>query len=270
MSDHTTLHLGHIDYLNTLPLEIGYGTIPDEVKIVRATPSVLNGMIDRGELDISPVSSVYYIEHREALVLLGGLSISSNGPVMSVVLYSRLPLGRLDRRDVAVTVASTTSVEILQSMFAMEGVSPGLRPIESRTDARDADAVLLIGDDALHDRNNSWAYQYDLGEEWHRWTGLPAVFAVWVARRSSLRIYDERIGAVSRWLLDALDRGLADRDKIVDEAMRRSGLSRTTLAAYYERLDYRLTDEHLRAIEELATKIDWLKRGHPLADARAT
>ena len=47
------------------------------------------------------------------------------------------------------------------------------------------DAFLLIGNQALRQRSGApgFPYTYDLGAEWHAWTGLPFVFARWMVRK---------------------------------------------------------------------------------------
>jgi chorismate dehydratase len=66
------------------------------------------------------------------------------------------------------------------------GVTPTLQslPLGSCPTAESiaADAVLLIGDRAMHASRLGFSQQWDLGEQWCRWTGLPFVFAMWTAR----------------------------------------------------------------------------------------
>jgi chorismate dehydratase len=52
-------------------------------------------------------------------------------------------------------------------------------------EAAPADAVLVIGDRAMHPARGQWVAQWDLGDEWCRWAELPFVFAMWVAREGS-------------------------------------------------------------------------------------
>ena len=49
------------------------------------------------------------------------------------------------------------------------------------------DAFLLIGNQALRQRRGTpgFPYTYDLGAEWHAWTGLPFVFARWMVRKEA-------------------------------------------------------------------------------------
>ena len=44
------------------------------------------------------------------------------------------------------------------------------------------DAVLMIGDKVFEQEHN-FSFKYDLGSIWKEWTGLPFVFAVWVAKK---------------------------------------------------------------------------------------
>src|SRR5205823_5914425 len=68
---------------------------------------------------------------------------------------------------------------------------------------RTADALLLIGDSALKARHGvpGKTYIYDLGEVWQQWTGLPTVFALWIARK-------DLPGGEQRALAAAIARGL--------------------------------------------------------------
>ncbi|MCJ7615631.1 MAG: hypothetical protein MUO43_03740, partial [Desulfobacterales bacterium] len=54
------VNLGRIVYMNVAPVYYGIdnGLKPDWLKIVSAPPSTLNEMMEKEELDISPVSSV--------------------------------------------------------------------------------------------------------------------------------------------------------------------------------------------------------------------
>ncbi len=47
------------------------------------------------------------------------------------------------------------------------------------------DAILLIGDRAMHEPTEQFHTVWDLGAKWLEWTGLPFVFAMWVARRDA-------------------------------------------------------------------------------------
>ena len=85
------------------------------------------------------------------------------------------------------------------------GIEPRLEPlpIGDGLDSSDADAVLLIGDRAIHSPPGRFAEVWDLGDAWVNWTGLPFVFAMWTARA------DAELGGLETALGEARDLGVA-------------------------------------------------------------
>ena len=68
------------------------------------------------------------------------------------------------------------------------------------------DAFLLVGNEGLRQRRGGrdYPYIYDLGEEWHQWTGLPFVFARWMVRKDLDRqeapvLEDTLYGGLQDW-----------------------------------------------------------------------
>src|SRR5439155_1383869 len=82
-------------------------------ELVTGTPVELNELLVAGELDVSVISAVEYARHARDLVLLPELAISCDGPVRSVALFSRRPVGQLDGRTVLLTASSRTAVALL-------------------------------------------------------------------------------------------------------------------------------------------------------------
>ncbi|HAO71108.1 MAG TPA: hypothetical protein DCR06_00735, partial [Planctomycetaceae bacterium] len=127
------------------------------------------------------------------------------GPVMSVRLFFRTRPEKTTR--IAIDEGSRTSVALCRILLAKRfGICPKLEmlPIGNNIESTDADAVLLIGDRAIGPTSGGFQTVWDLGDEWHQWTGLPFVFAVWAARPS---VDFERLG---RRLNAARDAGLAN------------------------------------------------------------
>ena len=92
------LRMGRIGYLNVLPIyhPLESGILPHDYDIISGPPAVLNTMMARGELHVSSNSCFEYARHPEQYYLIEDLSIGSRGPVMSVLLLSRVPVERLD------------------------------------------------------------------------------------------------------------------------------------------------------------------------------
>src|SRR5256886_11061328 len=189
------MRVGRIGYINCYPVYGGIdrGVIPLPADLVTGTPSELNELLAAAELDVSVISAVEYARHARDLVLLPDIAISCDGPVRSVALFSRRAVGQLDGRTVLLSASSRTSVALLE-LLCREVWKVEPRFAEARAEAQDLgalaalphDAVLVIGDAALTlAARGTYPHRYDLGTEWKAWTGLPFVFAVWAARRST-------------------------------------------------------------------------------------
>src|SRR5213080_3009381 len=152
------MRVGRIGYINCYPVYGGIdrGVIPLPADLVTGTPSELNELLAAAELDVSVVSAVEYARNARDYVLLPDLAISCDGPVRSVALFSRRPIGQLEDRTVLLTASSRTSVALLELLCTdVWHVQP--RFAQTRAEGPDLgalerlphDAVLVIGDAAL-------------------------------------------------------------------------------------------------------------------------
>src|SRR2546429_335490 len=264
------MRVGRIGYINCYPVYGGIdrGVIPLPAGLVTGTPSELTGLLAAGELDVSVVSAVEYARNARDYVLLPDLAISCDGPVRSVALFSRRTVGQLDGRTVLLSASSRTSIALLELLC---GDVWKVRPhfAEARAEAGDLesleglphDAVLVIGDAALLlAARHAYPYRYDLGEEWKGWTGMPFVFAVWAARRSSDLA---RVRRIHQALLASRAWGLSHLDQLADAAALTCNVRRATCLQYLAGLDYALSYKHLEgyvlSFDQIGRKIDELR-----------
>lgn len=185
-----TYRVGTVAYLNAKPLTwaIEKGLI-DGLAAVPAVPSELGRQLLGGQLDAAIVSSIVAIEHPELALLPAAGCISADGPVQSVLLFSRVHFTQI--RSVALDTSSLTSVALTKLLLERKyGCRPSYRPMAPDLNAMlsACDAALLIGDPSLaqyfQGTQHPPAYDVlDLGRAWQAWTGLPFVFAAWVAPR---------------------------------------------------------------------------------------
>ena len=238
--------LGHIQYLNCLPLY--YGLVKQDVlldiDLVKAAPRDLARQLLADELDVAPIPAIEYARHADELVLLPDIAISSNGEVQSILLLSKVPAEELSGRTVALTDTSRTSQVLARILLENRwGVTADFveMPPDLPAMLRDADAALLIGDEALR---AYWEplvelHVYDLGAEWTAWTGLPMVYAVWAVRRSYALEQPESV----RSIIDALGRSLsycrAHLDEISDYAARWEHFPAAHFRSYFDALQFR-------------------------------
>src|SRR5204863_1459740 len=73
-----------------------------------------------GELDLSVISAVEFARNAGALRLLPGIGITSDGPVRSVVLFSKVPVDTLDLADRKSTRLNSSHVEISYAVFCLK------------------------------------------------------------------------------------------------------------------------------------------------------
>jgi chorismate dehydratase len=179
------IRVGAVSYLNAKPLYYGLCDIAPYVRLTMDVPSRLAEQLAAGELDVALIPSVEYLRGTgRDYEIIPGFAIAARGPVRSVKLFSRVPWEQVDR--LALDAGSRTS-QVLARIWldAAHGVRPSrveelplLVPALEST----ADAVLVIGDRAMRVPHEPFHAVVDLAEAWHQLTGLPFVFAFWVAR----------------------------------------------------------------------------------------
>jgi chorismate dehydratase len=195
----SVMRIGAVNYLNSKPLVYGLDALAPDVRLTYDLPSRLADSLAAGRLDVALIPSVEYFR-TAGHAIVSDACVACRGPVLSVKLYFRVPPAKV--RRVALDEGSRTSAVLTQILLAeLHDVRPGVEPlpIGCGLEASDADAVLLIGDRAIArgegnpqsvTRNpqselpdsNDFVEIWDLGEKWCDWTGLPFVFAMWVAR----------------------------------------------------------------------------------------
>jgi chorismate dehydratase len=265
--------VGHIEFLNCFPLLWGLtraGSLLD-LELRRDTPENLSDALVSGELDVGPVSLFDLLKNPEDLVVLPDIAIGSDGPVMSCLIISRLPLSQLDKLPVALGSTSRTSVKLAELLLSdLVGVQPEYFscPPDLATMMKEAPAAVLIGDAALqaalYEAPRLNLEVHDLGQMWHDWTGLPFVFAAFVARREFAEREPEVVSRVHADLLQARDLSLANVEQVCEQAARWEAFDAATLKHYFTTaLDFTLGDRHLAGIAEFTSRIAGRRSGFP-------
>jgi chorismate dehydratase len=192
------LRLGVVSYLNVEPMIHGLGADP-RFEIVPAVPSRVAEMLHAGEVDLGVIPSIEYASSDYAIV--PGICIASRGPVGSVLLFHKVPVGEI--RRVALDTSSRTSVALARILLRARlgrdpeyvAMAPSVRGMLAA-----ADAAVIIGDPALF--HEGAEARLDLGEEWTRTTGLPFVYAFWAGRPGAVTA--EQVGILQAALAGGL------------------------------------------------------------------
>ncbi|MEX2310665.1 MAG: menaquinone biosynthesis protein [Pirellulales bacterium] len=261
------MRIGAVNYLNSKPLVCGLDALAPGVRVTYDLPSRLSDSLAAGRLDVALVPSVEFFRaagHR----IVSDACVACQGPVLSVKLHFRVPPREV--RRVALDEGSRTSSALTQILLAeLCGVRPRWEtlPIGCGLESSDADAVLLIGDRAIQkgeggrgkaegnpEPESEFVQVWDLGEVWCEWTGLPFVFAMWIARAG---VDATEVGTL---LGTARDRGVRQLAKIAVREAAAMGISSDLATRYLcENLHFTLGRSEragLRKFYELCVKHD--------------
>ena len=199
MPEKRSLRIGCVKYLNARPLIYGW-----EGKVILDHPSALCAQLARSELDVALVSSFEFLRN-PIYRIVDGVSISSDGPVYSVVVAHHGDFAEL--KEIALDPAAETSGNLLRGLLGELNLKPEIRSTSSPESAR-----LLIGDQAIRFRrqhSNNFHF-WDLGEHWEKLRGLPFVYALWLVRPEV-----ENPKLIGERLRKLRDENLANLDKLI-------------------------------------------------------
>jgi chorismate dehydratase len=257
------VRLGAVNYLNTKPLVHGLTETPQgqasalPYRLSFDLPSRLADDLAAGRLDVALIPSVEFFRN-PAYEIVSDACIACRGPVLSVKLFSRVPLESIS--TLALDEGSRTSAALAQILLRERfRITPVLEslPIGSTLADTAADAVLLIGDRAIHSPPGRFAAVWDLGDQWQRWSGLPFVFAMWVARPG---LDPDAMADLAAALEASRDAGLAYLDAIAEREAPLLGLTIPQCLAYVrDNLHFTLGPEErrgLRRFRQLAADMD--------------
>lgn len=247
-----TLAVGHIAYANCVPFFHYLAEVGFRGRIVEGVPAELNRLLAAGAIDVSPSSSFEYACRWQDYLLLPGHSISSCGPVRSVLLFSARAIDALEGTEIVLTGESDTSVNLLRILL---GEFYGFRKVTFRVPDRPVEALiaegataLLIGDRALRAALSASGHVYDLGELWYRFTGLPFVFALWIVRREAARTKWEEVAALQRQLASARTRAFASLEVVAATTPERLWMGEAGLVDYWRCMSFDLDELHLAGL----------------------
>lgn len=246
------LLLGAVSYLNTKPLVHGLENETGLFSLRFDVPAQCAALLHEGRVDLGLIPAIEYL--RGDYRIVPGVAIGSDGPIASVAVFSRVPIG--DVKTLALDTSSRTSVALTRILCARRWhIAPTLVPFDPDLDATlsRADAALVIGDPALAiDQRARGLVKTDLGSEWQAMTGLPFVYAMWSGRDGVANA--EHVAGLNA----ARDRGVAAAETIARIAGGGDPRREQQALAYVrDNLKYGLGDREragLRRFHELAAE----------------
>lgn len=228
--------LGRISYVNSLPF---FQAEYPEFDSFSAVPAELNARAAHAGVDAAMISRwVYEGEIEKYYKVLPRYGIFSDGEVMSVKIFSKVPFESFPDASLYITPESGTSARAFAHLFRLKYGADILSMPRAPLDS--ADAALLIGDVALAFKPREFCA--DLGEMWRAEIGIPMVYSVFVVRRS---VFSKVAPLLEKNIKNSLDAFRKNPDSVIGAAvgaMRPSGadIDEPALKKYYRNLKYEL------------------------------
>lgn len=287
------LRVSVVEYLNTAPLVWGFtdGPLAGRYDLNFTVPSLCAEALRSGQADIGIIPAIEY-QRMDGMVAFADMAIASRREVRSLLVVSRKPIDRV--RTLALDTSSRSTVALVRLLARHRWkIEPEFFDAEPDPVAmlQRADAALVIGDpalriavkiDALHAKTAAPAsepcctddpdaapvpgvtilFVYDVVSEWREWTGLPAVLALWVARREI---------ATSEIVADFMTSkayGLTHIPEIARQASDQLHLPEETIDAYLrENINFDLDAQNLAGLDRYyreCVKAGLIERVQPL------
>jgi len=249
-----TLRIGRIAYLNVAPYFHYLQQEGFAGEIVSGVPSELNTMLADGTIDACPSSSYEYGLHADDYYLLPDNSISSVGPVHSVLLFTPGPLTLLPGTEIAITGESATSINLLKILLkefcGVNDVSFLVPTGEVEEVIKQGQSALLIGDRALAASKNCPPDLQitDLGALWYHFTGLPFVFALWILRRETVAKFPDELRELSVQLQRSRQKAFENLSGMAKQLSEKTIFSAEQLEGYWRGMSYYLDDSHIEGL----------------------
>ena len=275
MVQESGIRVGAVSFLNTKPLiyPLLNKEIETDIVLSADVPSRVAALLSQDALDVGLIPIVEYFRANPSdtsYCILRDISITSHKQVQSIQLFSRVPVQEV--RRIGLDTNSRSSIALLKILLAETyqiaptfiPCAPTVTPSTVLEDRRDSpfEAVLLIGDAALR-HLGSTAYNIDLGEAWYKLTGLPFVYACWVARQGV------DLGDLPQVLLESKKRGIAQIPEIARIEAKKLGLPETLCRSYLQdNIKYNLDADAIAGMErfyQYAVKNDLAPPGRSLS-----
>lgn len=211
--------------------------IMDDIVLTVDYPAKVAAQLLNGEIDLGLVP-VAIIPRMEQHFIVGDYCIGTEGEVASVGLFSDVPLEEIT--TVLLDYQSRTSVNLAKILLKQHWkLTPEIVEAKEgyQQEIKGTTAGVVIGDRAFEQRH-ILKYYYDLGLAWKDFTGLPFVFAAWIANKPLPAAFIETFNAANAFGLEHIAQVAAENP-----------YHKYDLAYYYQHnISYQLTAEKRKGL----------------------
>lgn len=247
------IRIAAVSYINTFPFLYGIeksGILNGEYELSIDTPAkcaqyLINDKVDIGLVPVTVFNKLGYKE------IVSKFCIGASGQVKSVVLLANNELNKLER--IFLDYQSRTSallVKVLAKFFwNIEVIWENTRKGFENKKLNENEGVIIIGD-RVFKQTDRFKYQYDLALEWKNFTGLPFVFAAWIANKSLPDCFKNNFDQALNYGINHISDSLKNYNKSIYSIDLEKYLN--------ENIDYRLNDDKLTAMNKFLELVQQL------------
>lgn len=238
------IRISAVAYTNTKPFIYGisHSDVLNQIDLSLDIPSDCAAKLIDGTVDVGliPVAAIPQVPNAN---IISDYCIGSVGAVNSVFIFSNVPVSEIRtlRLDSHSRTSNNLAKVLLKFHFKQE--------VSYTTDVNaQTDAIVLIGDRTFG-KKDDYAFVYDMGEEWMNFTGLPFVYAAWVANKVIPEAFINEFNT-------ALKQGLAARKELLKTLPANPVFDLDDYLMH--KLDFELTDKKREALSLFLSYIEQL------------
>ena len=218
--------LKHTGFLDTVDLSLDAPT--------DCAQKLIDNVVDIG---LIPVAAILSLPKWE---IISDYCIGAVGAVNSVFIFSNCPINEVKTLQLDPESRSSNNLAkvLLKNYWKADDLMITAAN-ENYTKSADKNTAFVLIGDRTFGKKDQYPFVYDLAEEWRKFTGLPFVFAAWVANKP---IPAEFMSEFNK----ALKYGLDHRDDLLKELPTRPDFDLEDYLMH--KLDFDLTEDKKKAL----------------------
>jgi chorismate dehydratase len=236
----TKIRISAVSYTNTKPFLYGiqHSEIINKIDLSLDIPSDCAQKLidDKVDIGLIPVAAILSLPRWE---IVSDYCIGASGPVNSVFIFSNCEIHEIKTLQLDPESRSSNNLARVLLKNYWKADHQMIKNAPDYAASNDPfNAFVQIGDRTFG-KKQQYKYVYDLAEEWQRFTGLPFVFAAWVANKPIPADFMEEFNK-------ALKSGLDHRVELLKELPQRVDFDLEDYLMH--KLDFELTDDKKKAL----------------------
>ncbi|MGI4021064.1 MAG: menaquinone biosynthetic enzyme MqnA/MqnD family protein [Janthinobacterium lividum] len=243
------IRISAVSYTNTKPFIYGlqHHQIQNQIDLTLDTPSdcaqkLIDNQVDIGLIPVAAILNLPYWQ------LVSDYCIGAVGAVNSVFIFSNCPIEKADIIQLDPESRSSNNLaKVLLKNFWKVAPEQIVNAPDYANSSGIKTAFVQIGDRTFG-KKNQFPYVYDLAEIWQQMTGLPFVFAAWIANKP---IDPEFMKSFN----EALKVGLDNREKVLTELPEYENFDLRDY--FFNKLDFNLTADKKEALNKF---LDYIRQ----------